>query len=165
MSLTYERLREVLDYDPETGICTWLIRPCRNRAAGTRAGTENQGYRNLQIDRHLYREHMLVWFYMTGAWPSHLIDHIDVCGTNNVWLNLRSATVKQNAENVSGVRASSGHRGIHKPKGQDRWHARIGHNFKTIWLGSYDNLADAVHVRQAAERLLYTHSKACRSPS
>jgi hypothetical protein len=38
MSLTAERLREALSYDPDTGVWTWLLPTGRRVRAGSRAG-------------------------------------------------------------------------------------------------------------------------------
>ena len=63
MELTAERVRELLDYDPDTGIFVWR----KNRSnvrAGSEAGTvkpegNNCVYRIIQIDGRLLRAHRL----------------------------------------------------------------------------------------------------------
>lgn len=102
--LTVERVRASLDYNPETGVFTWKV---RKRAfagnyveIGQRAGSINdQGYWMICIDRKRVGAHRLAWFLMTGAWPAHEIDHINLKRDDNRWCNLRQATDKENCAN------------------------------------------------------------------
>lgn len=71
--LTLERLKQVLDYNAETGIFTWKAVLGKNSPIGSRAGSKmsnNLGYRVVVIDGHLYLEGRLAWFYSTGCWPT-----------------------------------------------------------------------------------------------
>lgn len=106
-SLTQQGLRELVDYDPGTGVFTWKKNSAK-RKAGTRAGwVHSKGYICLDINQRKYYAHRLVWLYMTGRWPGDQIDHIDFNKSNNVWLNLREATNAQNQQYQSVSRASS----------------------------------------------------------
>ncbi len=101
MSLTAERLREVLDYSPDTGIFKWRVRLPHSRAtAGSSAGTINQdGYRQIAIDNKCYVAHRLAWLYVYGHWFAGGLDHIDCDRSNNRLKNLRAATPSQNRAN------------------------------------------------------------------
>lgn len=97
--LTQERLKELLSYDPLTGVFLWRVNrgPAR---AGKRAGCVSPiGYRSIRPDGKLYWEHRLAWFYMTGSWPDEEIDHRDLNRANNIWTNLRPSTSSQNKAN------------------------------------------------------------------
>ena len=100
--LTAERLREVLNYDPQSGEFRRRVDRGRGRGhrwkAGTIAGRKAQ-YIHINIDYALYAAHRLAWLYMTGEWPSRGIDHIDRDKHNNAWSNLRLADKSQNAMN------------------------------------------------------------------
>jgi hypothetical protein len=73
-TLTVKRVRELLDYDPETGYLSW--REARRGAAwgSARAGaSHNTGYRSICIDGVLVAEAHVVWLHVHGRWPvSHL---------------------------------------------------------------------------------------------
>lgn len=172
MALTAERLREMLHYDPETGIFTWRVAPSNCIAAGSRAGCVNPKSAKLQhrpdrvieIDGRRYRESRLAFLYTTGAWPVHTADHIDRDSLNNRWSNLRDATPKQQQENKGTVRNSStGFNGVVRVKygtreGSFRFRAQICHLGKMRYLGFFENVEDAKAARLAAERELFTHS-------
>jgi hypothetical protein len=94
--VTPERLREVLHYSPETGVFVRKISRGR-KAVGSVVGTTSN---IVWIDNASYRAHRLAWFYVTGAWPTHEIDHIDGDRANNRFLNLRDVTRSVNRENL-----------------------------------------------------------------
>src|SRR5712664_3026918 len=97
--LTAERLRELLNYDPETGIFRWdVVR--RGCGIGKEAGTSvSAGYRQISIDRRAYSEHRLARLYVHGHWPLDEIDHINGVRDDNRLSNLRQATRSENAQN------------------------------------------------------------------
>jgi hypothetical protein len=116
-TLTAERLRMYLNYNPHTGIFTWIAHP-RRAYKGREAGTVNTatGYIQLCLENKTYRAARLAWLYMTGSLPedSYSIDHIDNDRTNNSWHNLRLATKEQQgcnqrrrATNTSGIKGVS----------------------------------------------------------
>ncbi len=83
--LTQERLKEVLSYNPETGIFT------RNPGirGGEKVGTNSHGYVSIMVDGYLYQAHRLAWLYMEGYMPEQEIDHISRKRDDNRWCNLR----------------------------------------------------------------------------
>src|ERR1700719_1662744 len=95
-----DRLRELLSYDPETGVFRWLVRKRQNVKAGDVAGSfDGCGYCKISIDRRAYKAHRLAWLYMTGEWPPAEIDHINMNRADNRFANLRLATRHQNMAN------------------------------------------------------------------
>ena len=106
-----------------------------------------------------YMLHTLIWFYVTGRWPKHQVDHRDRCKANNAWSNLRLATNKQNQENV-GLRKDnvSGHRGVWWRPEVGKWRALIRHNGHLHHLGHFAKKKDAIRARREAEQQLFTHA-------
>lgn len=99
--LTAERLREVLNYAPETGIFTWRQkRGCM--AAGSIAGCKHgrDGRIYISVDGRLYKAHRLAWLYVKGEWPPAGLDHRDGVPDHNWIKNLRPATQPQNMQNL-----------------------------------------------------------------
>jgi hypothetical protein len=102
--VSLHRLRQVLDYNPCTGVFKWKVTVGRGgsgRLAGEEAGSLRSGkvdYVLIRVDGCRYYAHRLAWFYVYGRWPKRL-DHKDRRGQNNAIKNLREATVKQNLAN------------------------------------------------------------------
>ena len=157
-TLTSERARELLNYDPETGWLTWRIMQCKRITAGSRAGFEHinkQGTyrcRIIQIDKKRYRESHVIWLVVTGCFPIHEIDHEDHDATNNRWRNLRDVTHIDNSKNRSFSRANkTGVTGVFIVRGKFR--AYIVLSGKTRSLGLFDTIDQAAAARKEAEAL------------
>lgn len=142
--LTAERLREVLHYDPETGVFTWLVSLRSNVRVGDQPWNGGARYPEIGIDGRVYLAHRLAVLYITGEWPRGDVDHINLEKSDNRWANLRAATRGQNIANRrvrsdsrSGVKGGVWHRGGKK------WMARITVNRKHIYLGLFETIEDA----------------------
>jgi hypothetical protein len=150
--LTAERLRELLHYDPETGVWTWRKLPIKNQLKpGGRAGTaDSGGYVQIRIDGPKYGAARLAWLYMRGCWPEAEIDHKDGNRSNNRWSNLREASHSENQWNMSRRRDNtSGFKGVNWHKGERKWHARIMLHGRHIHLGSFDSAEVAYEAYKA----------------
>ena len=96
--LTAARLRELLEYSPETGEFRWRIYRSHRARKGAFAGHKTD-YARISVDSSEFLAHRLAWLYMTGEWPENLIDHIDGNPFNNSWENLRDVSPSANLEN------------------------------------------------------------------
>ena len=155
--LTLDQLRELLDYDPESGVFRWRVaRRNGSVPAGTIAGTlKVTGYIRIEINRQFYPAHRLAWFYVNGEWPSSYIDHIDNCRSNNRFSNLRLATNSQNLCNARMPRTNtSGYKGVTWSKKSQRWQAHIKVRSKSLHLGLFDAKEDA-HAAVQSARIKY----------
>lgn len=158
--LTYERLIEVLDYDPATGVFTWKLR-CVNsnprilkgwnkRCAGKRAGCRKGHGWSTAIDGRWYRLGRLAFLIMTGKWPIYEADHKNCDPDDDRWSNLRDATPSQNSRN------KRAHRDQTMPKGVSRRGDKFFGSIylpgpKRIHLGTFRNIEEAHQAyRQAA---------------
>ena len=141
--LTAARAHELLTYDPATGIFRWRVRRGAGVKAGDIAGTvDSAGRRNITVDNRRYRAHRLAFLYMTGEWPSGLVDHEDHDPDNNRWGNLREADQSQNQANA-GLRVdnTTGAKGVTAIGG--KFMARIRHHGQRIHLGTFDTIREA----------------------
>lgn len=162
--LTQQRLREVLDYNPQTGIFKWRRQAstgtsadgARNRWAGKIAGASHvEGYRLISVDNEKFRGARLAWLYMTGEWPQHHVDHIDGNPSNDAWANLREATRSENMCNTK-TRADnlSGARGVSWNARKGLWHARVNVRGKLHHCGYFKTIEEAKKARDTkAEEL------------
>ena len=155
-ALTAERVRDLLDYNPETGDLIWIYPQSVRVSLGDIAGARHRGGQaksdrfNIGIDGVRYLAHRVIWLWMTGKWPEHEIDHKDQDGANNRWNNLREATKFQNAKNISLTkRNSSGVKGAYFETRSGRYVAEIRVDNKKIWLGKYDTAEEAGRAYRA----------------
>jgi hypothetical protein len=128
-TLLYQRLLDVLNYNPETGVFIWKIQLSGKGKIGSVAGCVTpSGYRQIRIDCTTFLAHRLAWFYVYGAWPKRL-DHEDGNRDNNCIKNLRLATVSENAANKKlQITNTSGFKSVRcRPNkaGEMRWRAII----------------------------------------
>lgn len=149
-----ERARELLGYDPETGVLVWLVDRPGGKRAGMEAGSKNapRGYRSVGIDGKLYLAHRLAWLLTHGVWPADEIDHINRDGLDNRLRNLRQAIHGENVLNKS-MRSdnTSGVSGVSQHKRTGKWQAQIAFSGRLHYLGLFKDFASAVAVRKAAE--------------
>ena len=156
--LSAQTVRELLHYDPETGIFRWRQAAGRwgRIPAGSIAGTLScsHGYWAIGIDGRAYLAHRLAWLYMDGEWPKAELDHINLDRTDTRWCNLRAATKSQNGANRrASTKNRSRHKGVSWDACREQWFACIRVNRKTIALGRHDTLdAACVAYRLAATR-------------
>lgn len=142
-TLTAERVREVLNYDSNTGVFVWAKSLSNRRGIGNRAGVRcrRDGYRIIGIDGKTYVTSRLAWLWMTGEWPK-FVDHINCNRDDDRWSNLREASRTENQCNRGRQSNNrSGFKGVHAHQG--RWRARICKEQKSVSLGVYDTPEEA----------------------
>lgn len=147
-----KRLKEVLKYDPVTGVFTHLVDRGSRAKAGGRAGSRGRsGYHQIFIDGHYYQAHRLAWLYMTGKWPAGEVDHKNTSKVDNRWCNLREASRAQNQMNTNlYFTNSSGRRGVTWNKRAGKWQAQIMIDGKNKYLGVFDDVDSAAVARNVA---------------
>ncbi len=154
--VTCARLRELLDYDSDTGEFRWRKTMSNTVLEGDLAGCALAMRRIIGIDGKLYTAHRLAWFHTTGRWGPPTIDHRDGDPTNNRWRNLRRATRSQNNANSCRPRHnSSGFKGVCFHRVARKWQASIGKDRRTIYLGLFATKEDAHAAYVAAAHKLF----------
>lgn len=143
--LSVERLKELLHYDPLTGLFTRLITVSHNAKTGmVCSAMDSNGYIVIKIDGKRYYGHRLAVLYMKGEWPKHLVDHKPPgVKSDNRWENIREATYSQNAQNRGPDRDNKlGAKGITRsPCGHYRVHIR--YEGETLQMGTFKTLRGA----------------------
>jgi hypothetical protein len=145
--LNAERARELLHYDPETGILRWKVSRGGRAPAGSVAGSldRNTGRRVIVVNGVQTRTYRVAWLIMTGEWPSHSIDHINGDPSDDRWCNLREATPAQQNGNMPALnRSRTGIRGV------SRHHRKFSVRIKGRYIGLYATLEDAEAAYAAA---------------
>ncbi len=162
----YDEFNERLDYDENTGVLTWrsVEEVCRNSrrfnkkfAGKVAGGPDDRGYLKFSLKTKRgegkFYCHRVAWLLHYGEWPNGFIDHIDGNTSNNRLANLRVTNTAGNARNSSrSVHNTSGYTGVSWDTSRDKWFVSIGVNYRTIPLGRFDNLEDAVEARKKAEK-------------
>lgn len=181
-SVTQDIVKEMVIYDPDTGILTWNPRDIHwfdhtsnpllnqkrwnNRFAGTQAGNlkaypDNKFYRRIMILGKSYYEHRIIWLWVVGEWPDNQIDHINHNGMDNRWENLRLVDTLENSKNRSMYNTNtSGFNGVqkrHTQSGKVRWLVSIYVEYENIYLGVFDTLEEAIECRKKANDMYNYH--------
>lgn len=153
-SLTAEQLREILRYDPETGLFVWAMARGKKTAKGKAAGSlDNYGYIVIRFDGSLWKGHRLAWLYMTGEWPVCVVDHKNGICSDNRWNNLREASKGLNAANSKlAANSRTGFKGVSKHKKVEMWVAQITVNQRNIYLGLFRTPQEAHSIYIAAAK-------------
>lgn len=138
--ISADRLREVLVYEPATGVFNNKVtRSARARAGAVSGSPDADGYLLVCIDWRTYKLHQLAFLYMAGEWPAGLVDHIDTCRSNNAWANLRDVSHSINSQNRRDSYSNSGTGllGASYDKGRKRFLAQISIHGKKTNLGRF----------------------------
>ncbi|WP_192798552.1 HNH endonuclease [Brucella anthropi] len=161
-----EVLRQLLNYDPETGKLFWKERGlewfsddakwtssevCKrwnSRHAGREAFTSlkpNGYFHGALLNRNM-SAHRVAWAVFYGAYPMADIDHINGIRSDNRISNLRAASRSENLRN-SFIRSdnTSGFKGVSYHQGTSKWMAYIKTDRKRIYLGLYET-AEQAHL-------------------
>ena len=169
-----EIVRQILDYNPDTGEFCWKARTpemfvagkhssqrkCRAwnaKNTGNIAGTSGgDGYLQISINSRRYQAHRIAWLWMVGEMPRKEIDHIDCDRSNNRFANLREATHAQNNRNTpKQSNNSSGYKGVFLDRNLGKWRARIYVNGDCQYLGCFGALEDAAAAYAKAAHELH----------
>ena len=155
---TQARVKELLHYDPETGVFTWIGTKAHRVKNGERAGCVvvrgKMRYRAINIDGTPRYEQNLAWLYVNGTWEPE-IDHRDRDGLNNRFLNLRPCTSTQNKGNMLGGRGISGLKGAYWHSQRKRWRSQVQFQRRAIHLGLFDTAEEAHAAYCAKARELF----------
>lgn len=163
---TQEQLRELLDYDPDTGVLRWREREvhwfsrqaiCNNwnsKHAGKRAGYTKTAYDTGYQARYIklpyngdFLESRVIWTWMTDEQPPAMIDHKNRVATDNRWENIQASDQDGNMHNMSKYKTNkSGVSGVFWCKQHEKWRACVNHNKKRYHLGRFESLEEAAKV-------------------
>jgi hypothetical protein len=153
-------LKELLHYDPDTGVFTWIKTTSNRVKIGDRVGNVMKaGYIEARILGKRTYLHRLAHLYMTGKWPEGDVDHINGDRADNRWHNLRDVSRRTNLQNrrSSHSRSSVGLLGV--ACNGDRYRAQIKlPTGKTKYIGLYDTPEEAHEAYLMAKR---KHHEGC----
>jgi len=158
--LTQERLKELLSYDPHTGLFAWIVDRTATAKKGSVAGTVANRWAGLDyvvisVLGRKYYAHQLAVLYMTGQFPKCVADHIDGNGTNNAWSNLRQANIAENAmHSKKPLHNTSGIKNVGWYKRLKKWRVTVKNQTRSVDR-YFDDLELAELVAEEARSLLH----------
>lgn len=164
-AITPQYIRQLLDYNPETGELVWKERKLRpgleridkgwnKRFAGKKVSDRFHRHGHSQIGIHCknFMTHRVVWAHYYDVWPIHDLDHINGKPADNRIANLREATASENLCNAKiRVNNTSGVKGVSWSKSSNKWYSYITKNKKMMAIGLFDSFDEAVAARRQAE--------------
>lgn len=156
--LSHARVKELLEYDQDTGVFTWRVALRKNQIrAGDVAGHLNVslGYVTTSIDGVALYMHRLAWFWTYGVWPLQVIDHINGNRADNRLINLRDVSNQTNVQNSKAIsrKNTSGVRGVSWHKQRCKWTARIRVSGAYKSLGLFKTIKEAGAAYEEARAL------------
>ena len=154
---------ERLDYNPDTGVFTWIISPAARIKPGAIAGGKTgRGYWHISIKGRRISAHYLAWNTLhpeDRIMPGEEIDHINHNKIDNRGLNLRKVKRVDNSRNLPMKKTNtSGITGVYWRPVEQKWRATIKNNGMTISLGYFDSKEMAAAARKRAEEKYGFHN-------
>lgn len=152
--LTAEKLRELVHYEPATGIMRWKARRAGCRAGDIIGTPDKKNYLTIGLLRKRYFVHRLAWLYVHGEWPESELDHVNCDPTDNRLVNLRAATRVENCRNTrTSKRNHSGRKGVHFDHSRQKWMAFISVQGRFKNLGRFATFEEASARRIEAAKI------------
>lgn len=137
--MTQNELKQLLHYEPSTGIFTWLQSKGKVKAGTIVGSKQKYGHLAVKINGKNYYLHRLAWLYVYGKFPDYMIDHINGIANDNKIDNLRDVSNKVNQHNQKNahINSNSGLLGASWNTKNKAWKAQIKHNGQVIYIGLY----------------------------
>ena len=138
--LTQARLKEILEYNPESGLFKWKTALKNHKRGWFKGSLGGTGDLYIGVAMMKYKAHRLAYLYMKGSFPLEVIDHIDGDRANNKWGNLRACSQSENAYNSRMMsNNTSGYKGVSWRDSGKKWCVRVSvkGNYKSF--GSFED--------------------------
>lgn len=155
--LTAQRLRELLNYDPETGALTNAVSRIHCPAGALAGSKRKNGYIEVSLLGGRYYAHRLAWLHVHGEWPQNSVDHINGVRDDNRIANLRDVQHRVNLQNRRSAPSNSmsGVLGAKWIPRKRLWSSRIKVGGATKSLGYYKTADEAHQAFLSAKRRLH----------
>ncbi len=157
-----DELHAIFTFDFERGRVFWKCPPKNHpRLVGSEAGsprTAQSGkvYWHIKIGRKAYKRGRLIYLAATGRHDFECIDHINGDSEDDRLVNLREATITQNAWNHKGrARRIDLPMGVRRIARSGRYEARISYHKRQMHLGAFDTPEEAHAVYLAKRKELF----------
>jgi len=167
--LTQELLKQLIDYDPDTGVFTWRERPLsmfkyQHDCKGWNKKYANKEAGSIKIDKlgaicmqitllsKVYKLSRLTFLYVNGAYPINDIDCIDGDFTNLKWKNIRECTRTDTRYKTIKSKGDVNIIGVHFCNRERKYISKITVKGKSITLGQFNTPEEAHQAYVNAKR-------------
>lgn len=165
-----DEIKEMLSYDPETGVFRWnhlKIPPYpawNTKFAGKKAGKINgDGYVSIRIKGKDYLAHRLA-ILVSGQSLDGFVDHVNGSRTDNRLSNIRVVSRGENARNQKRHSTNrSGHTGVTWNSRIGKWQAQVKRDGQNCYIGVFAEITDAIDAVSDARAKLGFHKNHGRS--
>ena len=108
-----------------------------------------KGYRIVKLNnKNLCIHRLVASAFIPNPDNKLYVDHIDNNRQNNNINNLRWCTHQENQQNQKiKINNTSGYKGVYYCKWHNKWRAEICHNYKSMKLGYFERVEDAIIAR------------------
>lgn len=149
--ITVEALRELLEYDPETGLFRWSMSPKNRAKAGRQVGTvAGNGRVMIRVLGKPRLAHRIAWAIHYGKFPAHTIDHINRDPADNRIVNLRDVPQAVNSRNHPQRPILVGP----TPTADGRWQASVHQYGGSEPIGVFDTIEEATAAWETAKKYI-----------
>ena len=155
------QLREILEYQPETGLFFWKKKRNGISVGQLAGGKDRDGYIRIRIDNVKYAAHRLAWMYIHNDFPKNFIDHINGIKIDNRICNVRDVTRSENMQNLFKPQGRNIYIGVYKNQNANTWYSKIEINGKQIRLGTFKTPEEA-NIAYKKAKLIYHPTAPCR---
>jgi len=155
------QLREILEYQPETGLFFWKKKRNGISVGQMAGGKDRDGYIRIRIDNVKYAAHRLAWMYIHNDFPKNFIDHINGIKIDNRICNIRDVTRSENMQNLFKPQGRNIYIGVYKNQNANTWYSKIEINGKQIRLGTFKTPEEA-NIAYKKAKLIYHPTAPCR---
>jgi hypothetical protein len=157
--MTQAELKDVLHYNPDTGVFTWIVSHANHVKSGDIAGgvvKTPSGRKRVKIETkgNGYLAHRLAYLYMLGYMP-RFVGHRNGDALDNRWCNLRDDSSMKGVKQARNKNNKSSIRGVCFCSG--KWVAYIQKSGKNMRLYNGPSKHDAIIARYRAEVELGWH--------
>jgi hypothetical protein len=150
--ITQDELKELYEYNKDTGIFTARVHRSSRAVAGSVVSSRCGDYLIVCIKNKKYLAHRLAWLYVYGKLPTKFIDHINGKKDDNMINNLRECTKAQNQVNIGKLaNNTTGFKGVSFVKENNNYRARIkiGNKYKHLGVRKTAEEASLLYEKEA----------------